>query len=67
MYQPDPVLVNRGTLRQEVRTKADGKLVVDAEVIFVMVDKITGKALPMSVVEPVLLEKEAGYAGQGAA
>ncbi|MCZ7663770.1 MAG: acyl-CoA thioesterase [Thermoleophilia bacterium] len=51
-----------GTLRQEIRAKAEGKLVADADVVFVMVDRATGKALPMSVVAPVLLENGAGFA-----
>jgi len=48
-----------GTLRQEIRMKDDGTLVTDADVVFVMVDSATGRALPMSEVAPVLLAGEA--------
>lgn len=52
-----------GKLRQEIRLKHDGTLVTDADVVFVMVDGATGKALPMSEVAPVLLAGEASAAG----
>lgn len=47
-----------GTLRQEVRLKEDGTLVADADVVFVMVDSATGKALPMAEVAQELLSRE---------
>lgn len=47
-----------GKLRQEVRLKGDGTLVADADVVFVMVDSVTGKALPMAEIARELLPGE---------
>lgn len=47
-----------GKLRQEVRLKGDGTLLADADVVFVMVDSATGKALPMAEVAQELLSGE---------
>ncbi len=47
-----------GTLRQEVRLKEGGTLVADADVVFVMVDTATGKALPMAEVAAELFPGE---------
>ncbi len=47
-----------GKLRQEVRLKAGGTLVADADVVFVMVDSATGKALPMAEVAAQLFPGE---------
>lgn len=49
-----------GKLRQEVRLKEDGTLVADADVVFVMVDSATGKALPMAEIARELLPGEVG-------
>ena len=47
-----------GKLRQEVRLKEGGTLVADADVVFVMVDSATGKALPMVEVAAELFPGE---------
>ncbi|MBU2603492.1 MAG: acyl-CoA thioesterase [Actinobacteria bacterium] len=52
-----------GRLRQVVRLKGADSLVADAEVVFVVVDKASGKALPMSVVGPAVFAESASGAG----
>lgn len=52
-----------GRLRQEIRLKDGGELVTDADVVFVIVDSATGKALPMSEVAPALLGDAAQSGG----
>jgi len=48
-----------GKLRQEIRFKDGGGLVADADVVFVIVDSATGKALPMAEAAAWLLPGEA--------
>jgi len=48
-----------GRLRQEVRLKDEGTLVADADVVFVIVDSATGKALPMAEAAAELLPDDA--------
>lgn len=54
-----------GRLRQVVRLKGAGSLVADAAVVFVVVDTVSGKALPMSEVGPAAFGDRAADVGQG--
>jgi len=53
-----------GRLRQVITLKGTGDVVADAEVVFVVVNGATGKALPMSEVGPAVFGDRAAGIGR---